>query len=231
MTNLLDKSSVEAYDAAYAAGYNHEYPSDDCVRLERSYWNTREGRVLDYGFGSGENMIHLLKRGYQVAGIEVSEHAKKLVAGKLDMWPELQGKAELMLLSESDLALPFVDASFDYILSNQTIYRLASRTKISHLLDEFHRILKPGGKMIITVMGPEDKMCKEGLEIEPDTFAYNISNEMNNLPSYSPPAYIFRNEAHIRELFSEFQIDQIGFWHFSYADITDFHFVVLASKR
>jgi SAM-dependent methyltransferase len=48
-------------------------PQPAIVTLERSEWI--RGRVLDSGCGTGEHTIHLARHGYDVLGIDLSEHA------------------------------------------------------------------------------------------------------------------------------------------------------------
>ena len=56
--SLIDVGNISDYDKLYASGYDHMYPDLDLVRLERWYFNSKSGKVLEYGFGTGENIFH-----------------------------------------------------------------------------------------------------------------------------------------------------------------------------
>lgn len=66
----------------YKAGKNNlNYPSENLVRYLYFLYNGKPEngiKVLDYGFGSGNNLIHLLRLGMDVSGVEVSKDAKKI---------------------------------------------------------------------------------------------------------------------------------------------------------
>ena len=69
-------SSRRTFDEAYlshTAPWVIGEPQPAIVALERSGWI--RGRVLDPGCGTGEHTIHLTRLGYDVLGIDSSEHA------------------------------------------------------------------------------------------------------------------------------------------------------------
>ena len=134
MVDLVNENNVERYEETYRRGTNHLYPNENIVRLIKWFFKG-EGRVLDYGFGPGENLMHLLSLGYLCEGIEVSKHAIQLVENKIKKYPEYKEKVNLYLLNNDQLRLPFDDNSLDYILSNQVIYYLANEENIIMLLN------------------------------------------------------------------------------------------------
>jgi len=49
----------------YGRGEKLEYPSEELVRLTSYLFKDRDGKkLLDYGFGSGNNLIHFAKQGF-----------------------------------------------------------------------------------------------------------------------------------------------------------------------
>jgi len=173
MLNLYDKQTAQNYEVGYSSGYDHEFPNENIVRLERGYFKTGQGNVLDYGFGFGANLIYLAEKGYQVYGIDVAPSSINLTQKKLDKKKHLEKKINLQIFNEENSkSLPFQDSFFDFILCNQTLYHLGSLEKINFLLDEFYRVLKPGGKIIATVLGPKNTLCKEGTRIQENVFEY-----------------------------------------------------------
>ena len=64
---------IEQYQKA-VKGDVKQYPSLELVRLEKIFFKRKQGKLLEYAFGSGCNTIHLLKCGYEVHGIDVSSN-------------------------------------------------------------------------------------------------------------------------------------------------------------
>jgi SAM-dependent methyltransferase len=110
-----------------------------CYKLIQRYI-PRGGSVLDAGCGAGEWAAFLREKGYRVTGLDYSA---ELVARLREMYPAgdwLQG---------SILELPVPDASFDGIISWGAIEHDEDGPETA--LREFARVLRPGGRMIVTV--------------------------------------------------------------------------------
>ena len=56
---LVEKEAADRWDKAYAGGSDKSYPNLDLVRLDSWFFNKKPGRLLEYGFGCGVNLIHL----------------------------------------------------------------------------------------------------------------------------------------------------------------------------
>ncbi len=71
------KNNADVWKQLYAEGKNDlRYPNDVFVRCCYRYFGSGSVRnILDYGFGTGANLIHLAQLGYNLSGIEISEHA------------------------------------------------------------------------------------------------------------------------------------------------------------
>jgi hypothetical protein len=61
--NFADKNNVKTYEKLYKNGHNHNYPNINLVRLEKIFFKNKKGKCLDFGYGTGENFIFLLKKG------------------------------------------------------------------------------------------------------------------------------------------------------------------------
>jgi ubiquinone/menaquinone biosynthesis C-methylase UbiE len=104
--------------------------------------------ILEVAVGTGrvfEQIVSLNKNGHN-EGIDLS--------------PEMLARAEKRLmkissnysLKEADAyALPFADETFDLIISNY-MFDLLPEQDFSHVLREFRRVLKSGGRVVITSM-------------------------------------------------------------------------------
>lgn len=106
----------------------------------------RLGRVLktdlfDEAVGSGL-AGELASRAEQVVGIDL---APPVVEAALAARPGLEGHV-------ADVRrLPFEPATFDLVVSNSTLDHFHSLEEIAAALDELARVIRPGGRMVITL--------------------------------------------------------------------------------
>jgi len=117
-------------------------------------------RLLDAGCGTGSYLLALSQHLDRLVGLEVS-------TGMLDRArPKLAHAGNVALHHGSVLAMPFADAAFDAVLFNQVIHHLdtpgdasttASRPwpNLGRALAESHRVLSPGGALIINTCSQE----------------------------------------------------------------------------
>ncbi len=94
-------------------------------------------RILDAGCGTGGNSAHLRAYG-RVTGVDFSADALRFAA-------ERPG---LRLARASVESLPFADASFDLVLSNDVLCHLGVADDAVAAC-EFARVLRPGGVLLI----------------------------------------------------------------------------------
>lgn len=227
MTSLVVTKNVEKYEQNYRKGYDKRYPNLDMVRLEAWYFNKKTGMALDYGCGTGCNMLHLLDCGYRVVGMDASSESIKLVATKLKARPEIQERSALHLIKPNEPRLPCDDESFDYVVCLSVLSLLETHERISQLIAEFHRVLKPGGKMIIDINGPESNFASKGRFVSDDTFEYFLSpDNADPLRCYCP-----RTKEVFAKLLSAFVIDDVGHVSFEYVGHRDFEFLACVHKR
>ncbi len=152
--------------------YNHSYghfssAAEEAVRREtygedigQSSWMTAEewlriadeaavrpgSQILDVGSGSGGPAVFLAEqRGCHVTGVDINEHgvanAKQLAKAR-----GLADRVDFRLVDAHN-PLPFPDASFDAILSNDSMCHIDGRQAV---LRDWHRLLKPSGRAAFT---------------------------------------------------------------------------------
>jgi len=98
----------------------------------------KPGRMLDLGCGSGWFMCAMRDQGWDAYGVEINSAAADLgrkTCG-LDIFPGTLRQAK------------YSPAFFDYIRSNHSFEHISCP---GETLEEFHRILRPGGKVLIGV--------------------------------------------------------------------------------
>lgn len=92
---------------------------------------------LEPGVGTGLNVLPLVKRGYSVTGIDISQEMLDQFSNKLKGIPQ-----NLSLIQADASQLPFPDHSFDVVL---TVHMVHTVSDWQRFLDEVERVLKPGG--------------------------------------------------------------------------------------
>ena len=110
--------------------------------------------VLEVGSGSGGPAVYLAAtRGCRVTGIDINEHgirnAQRLAAAR-----GVASRATFQAVDASR-ALPFPDASFDAVVSNDVMCHIATRRQT---LEDWRRLVRPGGRILfsdaLVITGP-----------------------------------------------------------------------------
>lgn len=102
------------------------------------------GRVLDVGSAAGAVSALLHDRGFEVMGVDISESMVRWAHRRI----EREGRKRVAFAVADVDALPFPDAAFDALVAMGVIEYLDSDAKA---LDELVRVVKPGGRIIVTV--------------------------------------------------------------------------------
>ncbi|WP_051943209.1 class I SAM-dependent methyltransferase [Streptacidiphilus rugosus] len=101
-------------------------------------------RILDAGCGAGPLFAALRDRGAQVSGLDSSAGMVALARRRLGE------DADLHVADLSD-PLPFADGAFDDVVSSLVLHYLEDW---GPTLTELRRVLRPGGRLIASVMHP-----------------------------------------------------------------------------
>jgi 2-polyprenyl-3-methyl-5-hydroxy-6-metoxy-1,4-benzoquinol methylase len=134
-----DPSHLAAYYPDGYFGKRHPFLKDFFMDLRVRTLPPRPegGRILDIGCGRGDFLMACRRRGWDVAGVEQ--------AGAPIM--ELRAALGLEVVSTDELQL-LPDASFDVVTMWHVFEHMAVPRRT---LSEAHRLLKPGGSLVIEV--------------------------------------------------------------------------------
>lgn len=120
-------------------------------------------KVLDVGCAMGSNLIPFADMGCDVHGIDIhsdiANNAKKIMKHR--------GYEDIDFKEGSNRNIPFPDNSFDLITSINTLHYEKNEEDMILALNEFQRVLKPGGGLYISTVGPKHEI-------------YNLSKPLGN---------------------------------------------------
>jgi SAM-dependent methyltransferase len=136
------KIVLKGVDRAQIDRYRNP-PGDTPFALEYAFHllgDVRGRTVLDFGCGTGENIVALVERGARVIGMDISPDLIALARQRLN---DAGLEARLEVGSAYDTGLP--DGSVDVIFCIALIHHL----DIARVVEEMTRILAPGGVVIL----------------------------------------------------------------------------------
>ncbi|MBI4287219.1 MAG: class I SAM-dependent methyltransferase [Chloroflexi bacterium] len=107
--------------------------------------NIEGKRILDIGCGDGIFDIEMARRGAQVEGLDVSDSALERARWRVK---QLGLQSRINFTRGDATKLPYKDSSFDIVVSNCVLEHIAGDDLV---LKESSRLLKPSGRVIITV--------------------------------------------------------------------------------
>lgn len=111
------------------------------------FLESNSGRLLDIGCGNGRHLLAAKEMGYEVVGLDASKKLLEITKNKTDLTMEL--------VRGDVLRLPFKERCFDTVIYIAVIHHLKIGRKES--LREALRVLKPGGRIIISAWAIEQK--------------------------------------------------------------------------
>jgi ubiquinone/menaquinone biosynthesis C-methylase UbiE len=138
----------ESYDQI-AIGYNRvrAQPWKECVNFVRSF--NAGSLVLDLGCGNGRHTMSSVLQGHETIGVDFSKNMLTVAKKKLK---SIQASVDIFHFVLADIShLPFRNDSFDNILYIATLHNLPARSLRIESLHEVRRVLKAGGKCLISV--------------------------------------------------------------------------------
>jgi len=103
----------------------------------------RGKRVLEVGCGLGTDLLQFARAGAFVTGVDLSSESIRLARQRF----ALEGLAGEFLVADAE-HLPFEDASFDVVYSFGVLHHTPH---IGQAMREIHRVLVPGGELIMMV--------------------------------------------------------------------------------
>ncbi|MEM2924669.1 MAG: class I SAM-dependent methyltransferase [Methanocellales archaeon] len=146
----------------------------------------RDRYILDAGCGRGRYLYPLARRGYKIIGCDFAFSALK----------ELKQRG--MEIAACEISkLPFKSNIFQAVLCYGVLQHLLKKGR-ELAIAEIHRVIKPGGRLFLEVLGREDMRYGKGEMVEKDTFQRK-----------SGLIYHYFSSQELIELLRDFEIIQI----------------------
>jgi ubiquinone/menaquinone biosynthesis C-methylase UbiE len=129
---------------------------------------TSDAHMLEVGCGNGKNMLY--RKDIQSVGIDISEEQVSICKSK-----------GLHVEKANMTCLPFDDATFDAIICIAVYHHLQSDDERKKSLEEMYRVLKPNGKIMLTVWAMEQEDSSKRKFISSDSM---VSYKINDSTHY-----------------------------------------------
>jgi SAM-dependent methyltransferase len=230
---FVDEVNLSSFEKHFSRGLApHTMPDMNTVRCERWYFrkNRKPGKLLDYGFGYGQELVYFADNGYDVYGLDISPSAEHRFEDYVRRHrPDLRGKIKTSILDQLASRLPYEDNWFDFIHSSSVIHYLPSGDAVERLLNEWHRVLKPRGLLMFSTVGPQNSFIDQGVEISENIYEWE-DHLLAGSESKKSRSFLMRDEEHIKRLCAMFNVREIGWHTLHYCGVDDFHWQVMAEK-
>lgn len=102
-------------------------------------------RILEFGYGTGQNLILLQERNPRthLVGVDIDPKVRRIALAKIS-----KRNLTIQLDLYDGKTFPYPDAAFDKVVSSLVFHQLPRQTKLRSL-QEIYRVLKPAGTLII----------------------------------------------------------------------------------
>lgn len=104
--------------------------------------------ILDIGCGTGRIAYKLLEMGCKVVGLDFSEESLRMCKSRCG--ESNLCKDDVYLVRGDACRLPLKDNLFDKCISSEVLEHIPSEVERSKMIQEVRRVLKPGGKLVLT---------------------------------------------------------------------------------
>lgn len=121
-------------------------------------------KIMDTGCGDGRNLIGLLSSGFdEVVGVDFSEEALKIARKNVSQF----NNVKLYNFSLDNIQLP--ENSFDAIICDNVLTHIHD---VSKVLEQFHKLVKPGGYVLLEFTSVKDPNYGKGEQVSKNAFLY-----------------------------------------------------------
>lgn len=142
------------YKQVHNKGFAWEIENDSQIVIDtiNKYNISKHSDILELGVGEGRDSIFLLKKGYNILGIDCSQEAINYCKKKA-----LENNLKENSFCVLDVLKDKLEKKFDFIYSIAVLHILCENQDRQNFLKFIKEHLKPNGKALISVMGDGKK--------------------------------------------------------------------------
>ena len=129
MPKLGNLNTINHYIKISKEESSPRYPDLNLVRICGKYFGKNSGKMLDFGCGTGSNLIHLCKQGFDLYGVDTSTFFIKNIKSTINKIPRLKKKISLKVLKKNYRKLPYKNNYFDFIVCSGVIHHMKNDRK------------------------------------------------------------------------------------------------------
>jgi ubiquinone/menaquinone biosynthesis C-methylase UbiE len=151
----------------------NRYPYTDLVSYVYKFYGSKINsgkvlRVLEVGFGAGNNILFFAREGFETYGIEGSSSAHGFAVQRLK---DAGLSAELII--GDFVSLPYNNDFFDLVVDREAIYANTPHS-IRKTIEEIRRVLKSGGRFITFMYSLDhgSRLLDEGRLVDSNTYVF-----------------------------------------------------------
>ena len=168
----MDSEVFDKSKAAWNANSDSlAYPDENLARLMSGKYVDipKSGKLLDHGFGTGNNFP--LYCGYDIYGCEIS---KTFIDRCVSVYPGV------MFREVTGLELPYESNAFNIVVSWNVIHYNGNFEDTRFVVNELHRILKPGGVLLLSTMSPGHSFIQRSTPVGDGSYLIKDENGYDN---------------------------------------------------
>jgi len=138
-------------------------PDVRLIELVRGFPDPGRVRVLDVGCAAGRNAVALAERGFAVEALDASAAMVARTRERVAAIVGAEEAARRVRVGRMDDLSIYPDGVFDVVVALGIYHCAGSRAEWDRTLAESARVLKPGGRLLVSVFTPETDLTGGGI--------------------------------------------------------------------
>ena len=194
--NFLNETVYNVYQEIADSFHKSRYSVWNYVKLFLDRAESGQ-KLLDAGCGNGKNMLY--RPDLNATGCDTSSNLIKICSDR-----------GLHAINANIKCLPFDNQTFDIVISIAVIHHLSTDSDRLQALKELVRVLKPGGRLLVSVWALEQKLDEKFVQIKDNDYLVSWMQNGKKINRY----YHLFSESEINRMIGqlpELNVDKIVF--------------------